>query len=87
MGNKRAYQLDHFFVRRTDLRSVMDARSVAWGVDSDHRAVVMSMRIRRTIWRPPASVKIDLWKLRNKEVAREFRQRTKESLENFIRDF
>jgi len=87
MGNKHAYQLDHFFVRRTDLRSVMDARSVAWGVDSDHRAIVMRMRIRRTIRRPPVSVKIDLGKLRNKDVAREFRQRTKESLESFISNF
>jgi hypothetical protein len=47
----------------------------------------MRMRICRTIWRPPASVKIDLGKLRNKEVAREFRQRTKESLESFVSDF
>ena len=36
-----------------DARSVMDAKSVAWGVDSDHRAIMMRMRIRRTIWRPP----------------------------------
>ena len=65
----------------------MDARSVAWGVDSDHRAIVMRMRIRRTIRRQPVSVKIDLGKLRNKDVAREFRQRTKESLESFISNF
>ena len=67
-------------MRWTDLRSVMDAKSVAWGVDSDHRAIVMRMRIRRTIWRPPVSVKIDLGKLQNKDVAREFRQCTLESL-------
>jgi len=87
MGNRRAYQLDYFFVRRTDLRSVIDAKAVSWGVDSDHRAIVMRMRIRRTIWRPPVRVKIDLGKLQNKDVAREFRQRTKETLESFISNF
>jgi len=39
------YQLDHFFVKQKDMKRVRDAGPVNWGVDSDHRAILLRMEI------------------------------------------
>jgi hypothetical protein len=49
-----AYKLGYFFIRRTDLRNVLDLDAVARGFHGDHRAIMMRMRIRRSIWRTPS---------------------------------
>ena len=43
--NGRPYQLDHFFVKQKDMKRVRDAGPVNWGIDSDHRAVLLRMEI------------------------------------------
>jgi len=84
----RTHQLDHIFVRRTDMRSVMDAKAVGWGVDSDHRAIVMRKRIIRTIWRPRAPlVRVDRNKLRDENVAKEFREKVQANRAHLISEY
>ena len=84
-GSRQPHQIDHFFIRRKDLRSVLDAGPVNWGVDSDHRAIVMRFRILRTIVRPPApKVKVDREKLQDKDTADAFRAATARHRERLV---
>ena len=84
-GSRQPHQIDHFFIRRKDLRSVLAAGPVNWGVDSDHRAIVMRFRILRTIVRPPAPrVKVDREKLQNKDTADAFRAATARNRERLL---
>ena len=41
----RPYQIDHFFMQRQNLRRVTDVRTCGWGVDSDHRAILLKIRL------------------------------------------
>jgi hypothetical protein len=70
------------------MRSVMDAKAAGWGVGSDHRAIVMRKRIIRTIWRPRAPlVRVDRNKLRDENVAKEFRDKVQANRAHLISEY
>ena len=72
------HTLDHWFVRRQDLKRVLDARvSGAVALHSDHRALLLDLRVARNLRlktsqrRPPQQFNTHL--LRRPEVVRDFR--------------
>ena len=41
----KPFQIDHFIMKRKDLKKVQFARTYRWGLDSDHRAIIMQVKL------------------------------------------
>ena len=61
-GSKKGHQLDCFFVQRKDLKRVTHAHIFQCHIGSDHTAVRLKLRIRRTLKKIDASVQ-NVWPL------------------------
>jgi hypothetical protein len=60
---KSHFQMDHFFVKHSDMKRVQDCGSTSWcGVDSDHRSILLRLTIAKNLMKrpPPAIPKFDL---------------------------
>jgi exonuclease III len=72
--NKNPHQIDHFIIRQKDLKRVRNAGACSWGMESDHRAILMKLEVVRSIprSRAPREVRVDRSRLRDEECCASF---------------
>ena len=74
--SKNPYQIDHFFVKQNDMKRVHDAKTVIWGADSDHRAIILRLDIgeAQRLYTDKPPMRVDRTVLHDPVKRKEFQQ-------------